>query len=143
MWNTIYITCVSGRHSRNTVRHQFFAKHFASWPFMFLKFGHMIDVGYIYHGSKFQKQTRSRSKTSGKKLMPINVSAVPSWNTSAVSSSAVYCRAWHLKGCVWSTSSLRNEWRSLSYIRKEKCVPAVPSACLCVRGLKSYGQTPN
>ena len=62
-------TCVSGRHSRNIVRHQFFPRRFAPSPCLLLKFGHMIDLAYIYHVSKFQQQTRSRDKTSGKKLL--------------------------------------------------------------------------
>ena len=48
---------------------QFFAGRFAPRPCLLLKFGHMIDIAYIYHVSKFQQQTRSRNKTSGKKLL--------------------------------------------------------------------------
>ena len=44
--------------------------------------GHIIDVGYIYYVSKFQHQTRSRSKIYSQKLMSNNVLAVPSISTS-------------------------------------------------------------
>ena len=44
------------------VRHQFFPRRFAPRPCLVLKFGHMIDIAYIYKVSKFQQQTRSRSK---------------------------------------------------------------------------------
>ena len=54
------------------------ARCFATRPCTLLKFGRTIDVGYIYHASKFQHQTRSRSKMSDKKLISNNVSAV-SW----------------------------------------------------------------
>ena len=65
------------RHWLRRFWQQFFATRFVPRPPLLLKFGHMIDVGYIYHVSKFQQQTRSRSETSGKKLMSNNVSAVP------------------------------------------------------------------
>ena len=71
------------RHWLRRFWQQFFARGFAPRPPLLLKFGHMIYVGYIYHVSKFQQQRRSRSKTSGKKLMSNKVSAVPPWNTSA------------------------------------------------------------
>ena len=36
------------------------------------KFLHMIDVAYIYHVSKLQHPTRSRSETYGKKKEALN-----------------------------------------------------------------------
>ena len=65
------------RHWLRRFLQQFFARRFVPRPRLLLKFGHMIDVGYIYHVSKFQQQTRSRSKTSGQKLMSNKVLAVP------------------------------------------------------------------
>ena len=46
------ITSFSGRHRQNVVRYQFFARRFAPRPCLLLKFGHLIDIAYIYHVSK-------------------------------------------------------------------------------------------
>ena len=66
------------RHWLRCFWQQCFVKCFATRPRLLLKFGHMVDESYVYDVSKFQQQTRSRSKTSGKKLMSNNVSGVPS-----------------------------------------------------------------
>ena len=55
----------------------FFAICYAPGPCLLLKFRHMIDITCIFHVSKFQQQTRSRNKTSGKKLLPETAKPVP------------------------------------------------------------------
>ena len=65
-------------------------RRFVPRPRLLLKFGNMIDVGYTCHVSKFQQQTRSRSKMSVKKLMSNNILAVPHWNTSDILVSLVW-----------------------------------------------------
>ena len=95
----------------------FFAINYAPRPCMLLKFVQMIYIAYIYHVSKFQHTTRSRSETYGKNGHQKALTSVFYWTArnwsgywwtlhcSKVKCSAVQCSTHYTCSIVLCSSS--------------------------------------